>query len=336
MTCYHPLKAFQTGEKTKNGRTSYIITGYQAVCVEIDQKGRRTVVDHDIPFNGNKILRDPIEIPCGKCFGCRLKRARDWSTRMMLESEYHDESWFVTLTYDNNHLPMNEYVDEDGCVCEKSTLRKRDLQLFWKRLRKKQDIRYYACGEYGTRTARPHYHAIIFGLHLDPDRLRTYRDKPFMLWECPELQEIWKCGYVVVGKVTQESCEYTARYCMKKLNGSAAEIYDQFNFIPEFSSMSLRPAIGRQWFDDHAFEVYPKDEIQLPKGRVVTPPRYFDRLMESLDEELMCDVKDERRDIADKLETARLLETELSKEDYLKVCEANMKSKMRRKVRPLD
>ena len=123
---------------------------------------------------------------------------------------------------------------------------------------------------------------------------------------------------------------------MKKLNGSAAEIYDQFNFIPEFSSMSLKPAIGRQWFDDHAFDIYPKDEIQLPKGRLVTPPRYFDQCMEKLDEDLMVSVKDERKDIAEKLEHARLLETALSKSDYLKVCEANMKQKLKRKVRPLD
>lgn len=336
MTCYHPLKAFATGERTKNGKISYIVTGYDAKAIIIDGKGHRTVVDRDPGFTGDKILRNPIEIPCGKCFGCRLKRARDWSVRMMLESEYHEENWFVTLTYNNDHLPMNEYVDDDGVIQLKSTLCKRDLQLFWKRLRKKQDIRYYACGEYGTRTARPHYHAVIFGLHLDPDRLVEYRSQPFQLWTCPELEEIWKCGYVVVGKVTQESCEYTARYCMKKLNGSAAEIYDQFNFIPEFSSMSLKPAIGRQWFDDHAFDIYPKDEIQLPKGRLVTPPRYFDQCMEKLDEDLMVSVKDERKDIAEKLEHARLLETALSKSDYLKVCEANMKQKMKRKVRPLD
>lgn len=336
MTCYHPLKAFDIGRKTKDGKIDYYITGYDAQCVQVDLDGHVVPLGYMPRLVGYKNFYDFIEIPCGKCFGCRLKRARDWSIRMMLETEYHDESWFVTLTYNDDHINYNKYIDDDGVIQRKSTLAKKDLQLFWKRLRKKQNIRYYACGEYGSRTARPHYHAIIFGLHLDHDKLVPYKSKPYQLYQCPELEKIWKYGFVVVGKVTQESCEYVARYCMKKLNGEAAEIYKRFNFDPEFSCMSLKPAIGRQWFDDYNSRVYPNDEIQLSDGRSVKPPRYFDTLMDKLDEDLMSSVKDQRADIAAEIERLRLAETGLTKKEYLKVCEENMKMRTKKLVRPLD
>ena len=99
-------------------------------------------------------------VPCGKCPSCLSDRARDWSNRCLMELKTSGSAIFVTLTYDDFHLP----IDDDG-----PTLRVRDVQLFFKRLRKdfpNSRIRYLLSGEYGSKTSRPHYHAIIFGLSL--------------------------------------------------------------------------------------------------------------------------------------------------------------------------
>ena len=98
-----------------------------------------------------------LEVPCGKCIGCRIAKRKEWSLRMLHELTYHPQSSFVTLTYDDYHLPP---------CC---SLKKRHLQLFLKRLRKnlgERRIKYFACGEYGGQTMRPHYHAILFGSGL--------------------------------------------------------------------------------------------------------------------------------------------------------------------------
>ena len=109
MSCYHPLKGF----RTPSG-------------VVFSELGR-----HDI-------LGD-IEIPCGQCIGCRMRRASDWTIRVMHEASLHSENCFVTLTYGRDKLPP------DG------SLEHRDFQLFMKRLRfhAKRPVRFYMCGEYG-------------------------------------------------------------------------------------------------------------------------------------------------------------------------------------------
>lgn len=136
---------------------------------------------------------------------------------MLLEFKCHDDALFVTLTYDDDHLVFNENML--GQLC------KHDLQLFFKRLRKSiGKFRYYACGEYGERTLRPHYHAILFG--VSP----LFTEK---------ITEAWDHGFCQFGSVTRESIQYVAGYVTKKFGHDADR-----NVTPEFSVMSLRPAIG--------------------------------------------------------------------------------------------
>ena len=115
--------------------------------------------------------KEILQVPCGQCIGCRIDRSRQWANRCMLELQYHDSAYFVTLTYDDLHVPKAYYPDPDtGEAHQSLTLCKRDFQLWMKRLRKRfsdDKIRFFACGEYGGSTHRPHYHAIVFGLHLD-------------------------------------------------------------------------------------------------------------------------------------------------------------------------
>lgn len=136
---------------------------------------------------------------CGKCRACRRSRSREWSVRLWHETMYHSRSSFVTLTYDEDHVP------EDGM------LKKTDFQKFMKRLRKDVDpenkVMYYATGEYGDKYGRPHYHAIMFGLGCEDELL---------------FEENWCKGIVSVGTVTPASTRYVSNYIQKKLYGKAA------------------------------------------------------------------------------------------------------------------
>ena len=110
---------------------------------------------------------DCTPFPCGCCLPCRINNARTKQHRIMLEAKSHTNSAFITLTYNDEHLPFTL----DGLT----TLCKRDLQNYFKRLRRKlkYEIRYFAVGEYGTKKSdittfegeRPHYHAIVFGIN---------------------------------------------------------------------------------------------------------------------------------------------------------------------------
>lgn len=143
-----------------------------------------------------------VEVPCGRCHACRKERSKAWALRLMLESLYYRDSIFLTLTYDDLHIPLVH----NGDKCPYS-LKKDDLQRFWKRLRKDLDyqgrkIKYYAVGEYGDETFRPHYHAIVFGLSKYDEEL---------------IKDNWSNGLVDVGNVDMASCNYVAGYIQKKL-----------------------------------------------------------------------------------------------------------------------
>lgn len=152
-------------------------------------------------------------VPCQQCASCRLDYSREWATRLCLELKSNPKALFVTLTYRDTDLHYTNTGLADLSV--------RDTQLFWKRLRREfpgTRIRFYLSGEYGARTCRPHYHAIIYGLDLSdfPDiiwRSNNYLRQP--LYSSPKLEKIWSHGNVRIGLVTSRSCAYTARYVNK-------------------------------------------------------------------------------------------------------------------------
>lgn len=174
-------------------------------------------------------------IPCGKCEGCRIDKANEWATRAYLEAQNWPKNCFLTLTYSNECLP------------KKRTLIKADLQKFWKRLRKNEkaeNLRYLACGEYGTKTRRPHYHAAVF--NYEPTDLKPYKKNIVedMLYTSETLNKIWGKGYVIVGKLTYESAAYVARYVIKKAYGIDNEYYQKNGKAPEFTVSSRKGGIG--------------------------------------------------------------------------------------------
>lgn len=225
---------------------------------------------------------DPIQIPCGKCTECRLNYAKQWSNRCMLELQQHNSSYFITLTYDDEHLKA---IEEEYGV---PTLVKSDFQLFMKKLRKSfakkypdsPSLRFYMAGEYGSKTRRPHYHAIIFGLELDDLKFYSKTETGHFLYESPFLETTWSNGLVRVGEVTPASCAYVARYCQKKADGIDNSFYENLGLQPEYTQMSLKPGIGK---NQYSKEIFRKgyDCISTEKGGMrIYPPRYYENFYE--------------------------------------------------------
>lgn len=337
MACYHPLSAIiLPDQKTINGK--------QALKIVPDMYFTDWKLRNGKDFPVDKIMK----LPCGQCVGCRIQYSREWANRCMMELQYHDSAYFVTLTYDDFHVPRSYYPDPaTGEAMTSLTLSKRDFQLFMKRLRKRfsdDHIRFFMSGEYGSNTFRPHYHAIIFGLHLDD--LELYKKSPqgFSYFTSPSLSACWSdldgnpIGYAVVSEVTWETCAYTARYVMKKLNGKEAEFYTNFNITPEFTLMSRKPGIARQFYDDHP-DIYRKEYINVSteKGGIkFKPPRYFDKIFDLEHPEEMQAIKDIRQKLAIEAQKAKLQRTTLFPEELLAVEERSFESKIKTLRRTLE
>lgn len=341
MACYHPLKGFTIGT-TENGKRQLKIVPYETDHLEQHGSELRICSDSFVSAYADKTYRNWIQIPCGQCTGCRLEYSRQWANRCMLELQYHEHAWFVTLTYNDLHVPRRNYVDpETGEVCEALTLYKRDFQLFMKRLRKKagedNKLRFFMAGEYGERFSRPHYHAIIFGLPLDD--LTPYRRSEIghQYYNSEFVQSAWRdadgndIGYAVVAPVTWETCAYTARYVMKKLKGAEALFYDDHAMEEPFTLMSRKPGIAYQYFQDHP-DLYENDHIHISTekgGRSFKPPRYYDNLFDLDHPEELAEIKAIRQKTAEDAIKLKLSKTDLSYLEMLAVEEQALHNKIK-------
>lgn len=280
MACYHPIVAYDLASSIGTGSSM-----------------KANLVFDIIPSRYPSARM--VQLPCGKCVGCRLDYSREWANRCMLELGYHRSSYFATFTYDDAHLPYSYSVDQSTgeVVAPVATLRRRDSQLLLKRIRKNFPdckIRYFGSGEYGTQTLRPHYHIILFGLELND--LETYKkgNKVGMYYTSPSLQSCWPFGYVIVTQVTWDTCAYVARYCLKKHAVSDKSAYEIAGIEPEFSMCSRKPGIGYQYYVDHP-DLWRFDAINVPGdtcGKKVYPPKYFKRMLKEDNPELARQLSD--------------------------------------------
>lgn len=218
--------------------------------------------------------------------------------RCVHESKLHEKNCYLTLTYDNDHVPYSHVTGEQ-------TLVKKHLQDFMKRLRYylgDTKVRFFACGEYGENTHRPHYHVIIFGYDFEDKVLYKFSKDNFPYYYSPTLNKIWSHGLCVVADVTFSSCAYVARYITKKITGEAAkDVYEGIQ--PEFVNMSRRPGIGKLWFDKYSSDVYPYDEVVINdngKYRKMSPPRYYDNLYSENHVDEFAQIKDKRIERAER------------------------------------
>lgn len=168
------------------------------------------------PIQVKNKLGDFEQVPCGKCPNCSARRVSSWSFRLMQQHKVCDSALFLTMTYDTQHVPLTP----KGYM----TLDKKHVQLFMKRLRKaqcgngKSPIKYYICGEYGGKTNRPHYHAIMFNAKIEL------------------LQDAWQYGSLHYGmEVNEASVGYTLKYMSKPTRIPMHANDDRY---PEFALMS--------------------------------------------------------------------------------------------------
>ena len=216
-------------------------------------------------------------LPCGQCLGCRLRNSHDWALRCTHEASLHKFNCFVTLTYDQHHLPADQSVSAA------------EWKRFADRLRQRiGPFRYMMCGEYGDKKLRPHYHALIFSTAFVDDRYPSPRARPGQItYESPTLSKAWPFGFAEFGGVSWESARYVAGYVTKKrrerrLGGAPEPRYTRtygpysWQVKPEFGNASRRPGIGRAWIERYWQDVYPADRVVTPDGREAKPPKYYD------------------------------------------------------------
>lgn len=225
-------------------------------------------------------------LPCQVCAECCEQYSNEWSWRVMceLESWPKDKCCFITLTY----------KDTNGSLVP------RDLQLFIKRLRKSiapEKLRFFACGEYGSKGLRPHYHLILFGYVPKDLYFLKYTSKKQKIYSSSSLEAIWSHGFVSVGDVNQYSAKYSAKY-MQKLQKIPND------FVPPFTRMSTKPGLGLNYFIDNKEKFLETDKIFF-NGKYQHIPRYF--LRKCCTEQDIVNIKAVRKNKADLLYSADMI-----------------------------
>lgn len=255
MACYHPLTAYRAA-------------------------------GGGITFREGGDSGPELELPCGRCIGCRIKRTREWAMRCMHEASLHDQNSFVTLTYDDDHYqPGLDY---------------KHFQTFIRALRRTRPVRFFCAGEYGEKLKRPHWHALLFGVGwtntfpVGMDLLGSH-----------DLEKLWPYGFSSIGEVTPQSAAYVASYCVKKKTGPLAnEYYKRVHLMtgeiievrPEMARMSLKPGIGQKWIERYWPEVYgPRDSVIGQQGSKAKPPRYYDQQLLRLNSTCYTDKETDRQ-----------------------------------------
>lgn len=297
MTCFRPLEGFK---RRDNG---------------------------GIGWKLNEVWSDiPMTAPCGKCVGCVNTKKRDWAVRMQHEAQMHEQAYFVTMTYNDDHVP------------NWGTLKMDDGTKFIRAIRKRRPgerISYYLAGEYGSKLRRPHYHAAIYGLRLDDLQL-SGSSKKGASGKSPWLEKMWGKGFVTVAPLTPAAAAYVAGYVLKKSTKEEREKelsrHDSATgelrvVAPESARMSCRPAIGRRWIEKFWPEVYGDGKHEgfdfvVLDGQKIKPPLYYDKWLEEHHPEVWKSI-DKRR------------KKNLNRDEYtperLRVREIVMESKMKQR-----
>lgn len=240
-------------------------------------------------YNNKKLLRpyriddsdEEIEIPCGRCINCRINYGQEWAVRCVCEAKEHEENYYLTLTYDPDHV-----IDRAGNVgvdnLEYVPTANNDMfSKFMKALRQSQHrkygikgIRFLACSEYGDKSFRSHHHAIIFGLHLED--LKPYgKSNGYWLYTSKYLDDLWKNGEIWIGEVTAHSAQYVAKYAVKNTD-NYKKLCDELNVDYPCLRMSRRPGIGKHYFEQHKYEIMQNGGIYLNGKKVPVPDYWLD------------------------------------------------------------
>lgn len=291
-------------------------------------------INDDNKRNGSPIRWQTIA--CKKCYACRLNYSAEWATRITCECKNSEHNYFITLTYDDDHLPIADNIvlgdkiwENTGAITwgegtlwlEHWDKFKKDLRNHLQNHKNHTGMQYFMCGEYGENTHRPHYHAILMNCPLDLNQFYDFHidERYKMHWKTPELEKLWPYGMIDVAEVEWSSAAYVARYCMKKLHTKNTEEYCEEGKLPEFTRMSRK--IGRKYYNEHKDEIYKNDEVVMKtvKGNTgrIKPPKAWDKLFEAEHPEEMDMIRTSRKHAAER--AAALEKTISDMTDYQKL-----------------
>lgn len=337
MSCNYPLIRAETFETYRNQKGGI---SFKAEFIPRDQ--------YDLDFKNGAIkagmYRKVTPVGCGQCTGCLLDNSRDRATQMMLEKQFGQDGngypdgtcWFLTVTYSDEYLPTHTYVKTNtGEICEGISLNVEDEKNFIKRLRNhypQMKIKYVCAGEYGSKSLRPHYHYIIYGLPLEQEEFKTAHTNQLgqRTWKMKKLEDIWGMGYVEIGRVEWRSCAYVARYILKKAFKKDKAWYLSQGMIPEFIAWSN--GIGN-WYFKHTNleEMYNKGTVPISAhmGGLLKIPKSYDRLLKEIDPKLWKKVSQKRQEQATNTELILRSQTDLTPEERRRVSEARMQAVMK-------
>lgn len=304
IACYKPLIRIEDLHRYEKAKDGHLYHPARILSTEqLEQAGLGEYTDYKVQL-----------IPCQNCIGCRLDNSRNWANRGYLESLYSEHNYFVTLTYDEDHLPVeNEVVTTDGIIYEndgswKGILVPKHVETFLNSIRKifereydHTGIRFICAGEYGENTRRPHYHLILFNCPFPLDTFYNPRLKwkKYYYYQNTILERAWNKGISNICEANWQNIAYVSRYITKKMNGEESEdFYAIQGEIKEFFRCSTKPGIGYQYFEDHWKEIYKTDSVLIKVGsnsRQEKPPKYYDDLLKKKDPDLYEEIRIKRQ-----------------------------------------
>lgn len=310
MVCFHPLKAYYPLNSDSEGKRhlifghkkiynkcvgSYLYIGAEMLKNKSEFKPFTSEYDYPYIFDGyNDVEGLIINIPCGKCLGCKLDYSRMWATRSVNEAIMHNNfnnCKFLTLTFNEDMLRRRE---------NPYSLNKTAFRSFIKRLRKAiyleygKTIRYMVCGEYGSKRKRPHYHMLIYGFNFPDSYIwssKVIHGKRVFYERSNFLEKLWKpaysdesFGFSVLGSVNFETSAYVSRYITKKLFGDSAKfVYKDKE--PEFLLTSRNPGLGYDYLKKYYNIIFNNGYIVLPTGFKAPIPRFYVNKLKDIDED---------------------------------------------------
>lgn len=289
MSCYCPTYV----QRNVDTITGIVTTKYIGKHNELSEKnflhrdfsGQKDSSAADF-FDG-RISSTVIQIPCGKCIGCRIDYSRSWADRMTYHSLdkkiLPNSSWFITLTYDDEHLSDLEHSENYDLYA----LNYDHSREFVKRLRNKFrdcQIDFYLSGEYGDSSFRPHFHLICYNVPLDD--LEYWKSNEFgdPYYTSDTIEKIWSKGFCTISPFTWLGAAYTASYVQKKRDGRMLCEYTAVGLTPERCFSSRRPGIAHDFYLEHYFDLWKNDGMKVSRSVNSTGhlgiPRYFRKLAE--------------------------------------------------------
>lgn len=332
MSCYHPKTAWMK---------KYDHSGKPLFKIPIDYT--------------DKIKWKEITIPCGKCIGCRLDYSKEWATRITMEMKLYpkESNWFITLTYDEPNVPWGETINkETGEIITNQTLKPKDLTDFLKKLRRHyeyhgswQGIRFFAAGEYGSKTQRPHYHIAMMNMPIIPEELKQIGNNKQgdALYEVERLNKIWNKGYVTIGELTWQSAAYVARYITKKQIGKEADLwYKSQGIQKEFVRMSRNPGIGMPAITgqlDKLEQIMTEDKIRTKKKNGTLDnkiPKFVNQAYRILEPEQMWLIEQERAKKAQRANEVKMSRTTLNIKEQLEIEETKKEEQAKKLIRQYE